>query len=40
MPQDDPDDVQVALENRKWMTVGKRSSSKEGRKSKLITRKG
>lgn len=40
MPQDDPDDDQVALENHKWMTMGKRSSYKEDRKSKLIIREG
>jgi len=40
VPQDDPDDDQVALENHKWMTMGKRSSSKEDTKSKLIIREG
>ena len=38
MPQNDPDGDQVALENHKWMTLGKRSSSKEDRKSKLTIR--
>lgn len=38
--QGNPDDNQLVLEDHKGITLGKRSSSKEGSKSKFVIRSG